>query len=91
MLTRIDVAASVAPPWPLDWAPTRAGTSGERVSMTLLTFSIRIPDRGVDPAKLSGELTRKVEGVLWISVTFKAVGLDCGRPLVNSGLRSTFP
>jgi uncharacterized membrane protein len=28
------------------------------VSMTLLTFSIRIPDHGVDPAKLSGELTR---------------------------------
>ena len=28
------------------------------VAMTLLTFSIRIPDHGVDPAKLPGELTR---------------------------------
>jgi hypothetical protein len=26
--------------------------------MTLLTFSVRIPDQGVDPAKLPGELTR---------------------------------
>jgi uncharacterized membrane protein len=26
--------------------------------MTLLTFSVRIPDHGVDPAKLPGELTR---------------------------------
>ena len=28
------------------------------VAMTLLTFSVRIPDHGVDPAKLPGELTR---------------------------------
>jgi uncharacterized membrane protein len=28
------------------------------VAMTLLTFSIRIPDHGVDPAKLPGELIR---------------------------------
>ena len=28
------------------------------VAMTLLTFSVRIPDQGVDPAKLPGELTR---------------------------------
>jgi uncharacterized membrane protein len=28
------------------------------VAMTLLTFSVRIPDHGVDPAKLPGELAR---------------------------------
>ena len=28
------------------------------VAMTLLTFSVRIPDHGVDPAKLPEELTR---------------------------------
>jgi uncharacterized membrane protein len=28
------------------------------VAMTLLAFSVRIPDQGVDPAKLPGELTR---------------------------------
>ena len=28
------------------------------VAMTLLTFSIRIPEHGVDPAKLPGELAR---------------------------------
>lgn len=28
------------------------------VAMTLLAFSVRIPDHGVDPAKLPGELTR---------------------------------
>jgi uncharacterized membrane protein len=28
------------------------------VAMTLLAFSVRIPDQGLDPAKLPGELTR---------------------------------
>jgi hypothetical protein len=28
------------------------------VAMTLLVFSVRIPDQGLDPAKLPGELTR---------------------------------
>jgi uncharacterized membrane protein len=28
------------------------------VAMTLLTFSVRIPDHGVEPAKLPGEFTR---------------------------------
>ncbi len=28
------------------------------VAMTLLAFSVRIPDQGVDPAKLPAELTR---------------------------------
>jgi uncharacterized membrane protein len=28
------------------------------VAMTLLAFSVRIPDQGADPAKLPGELTR---------------------------------
>jgi uncharacterized membrane protein len=28
------------------------------VAMTLLAFTVRIPDQGLDPAKLPGELTR---------------------------------
>jgi uncharacterized membrane protein len=45
------------------------------VAMTLLTFSVRIPDHGVDPAKLPGELTRMWNESAGLVLSFAIVAM----------------
>jgi uncharacterized membrane protein len=45
------------------------------VAMTLLTFSVRIPDHGVDPAKLPGELTRMWSESFGLVLSFAIAGM----------------